>query len=132
MRQHEDEDVGGERRVADVGHRHDVVRERPPGQILDVLVVGVDDLGQLAAVHILLEHPHVDVLDEPLGAPGGVHPDQAGDGGAPVAAAHDADLLRSHADHGSETSDAGVDMIVVSQVAARCFGEVAAERPCKI
>lgn len=53
------------------------------GKILDVLVIRVDDVGELAAVHRLLKHPHVDRGVEAL-VLGSVGTHDLGDGGAPA------------------------------------------------
>lgn len=66
-------------------------------EILDVLVLGVDDLGELLAVDHLLEDPHVDLLHEHVRVLGGVLTHQLCDGGAPIPGTHDADLLGRHA-----------------------------------
>ena len=61
-------------------------------QVLDVLVLGVDDVGQVLAVDVLLEDPHGDLVLE-LVALEHVAPDNLGDGRAPVPRANDANLL---------------------------------------
>jgi hypothetical protein len=94
VRHAEDEDVGAAHGVLEVRHGDDVLRQLVAGQVLDVLVLGVDDLRELLAVHLLLEDPHVDVALERLGQVLGVLADDAGDGRAPVAGAHETDLLR--------------------------------------
>ena len=72
------------------------MREEVFSIYLDVLVLRVDDLSELATIHLLLEHPHLDLGLEPLGEPGGVGANKPGDGRAPVTAPDDANLLGRH------------------------------------
>lgn len=74
VRQHEYNDgraLDGLREVRDGDH---VARELDVGQILDVDVVGVDNLGQLAALDLLLVHPHLNPsngsVSDPMGPAG--------------------------------------------------------------
>merc|ERR1719364_383792 len=90
--QHEDEQRGSLHGVREVGVGDDVVRELDARQVLDVLVLGVDDVGQVLAVDALLEDPHGHLVVE-LVAIEHVAPDNLGDGRAPVARANDANLL---------------------------------------
>ena len=71
---------------------HEWPPRRAYRQVLDVLVLGVDDVGQVLAVHLLLEDPHVHVVLELIGAEH-VAADDLGDRRAPVARADDGDLL---------------------------------------
>ena len=79
MREDEDQDVSLQGSVGDVRDGNDVGGQGSARQVLDVLVLSVDDLGQLAAVDFLLEHPHLDLGGEPLGEPGRVGADKPSD-----------------------------------------------------
>lgn len=71
-----------------------VLGELDTRKIAHVLVVGVDDLGQVAAVDLLLKHPHVHIVLEQVRSGGSVFSKDFGDGGAPVAGADYGDLER--------------------------------------
>ena len=61
-------------------------------QVFDVLVLGVDDVSQVLAVHLLLEDPHVHIVLE-LVRPQHIAADNLGDRRAPVTRADDGNLL---------------------------------------
>ena len=88
--QAEDEEVGAVAALAEVGHGPDVGREGSAGEVLDVLVLLVDDVREVAAVDLLLEDPHPDLLLE-LGALGRVSADVDGHRGGEVARADERD-----------------------------------------
>ena len=90
MRQNENEQSRLIARLGQIGYGHDVIRKPDPGQILDVLVLVVDHLGQLPGgavfqFDVLLEDPHVDPGLARV-EPGAVTSDEGGDGRSPVAA----------------------------------------------
>lgn len=65
------------------GGAHHIRGQLVTRQVLDILVVRVDDLRELAPVHHLLKHPHVDGGDEPV-VFGRVGSHNLGNGRAPV------------------------------------------------
>lgn len=66
-----------------MGEAHHIRGQLVTRQVLDILVVRVDDLRELAPVHHLLKHPHVDGGDKPV-VFGGVGSHDLGNGRAPV------------------------------------------------
>ena len=97
MRKDKDEQRGLIACLGQVGDGHDVLRQLDPRQILDVLVLLVDDLRQLALGAILqldrlLVHPHGHLRFD-VRQTGAVPSDEGGDGRTPVAAADDADAI---------------------------------------
>ncbi len=40
---------------------HDVVRDFKARQILDILMLGIDDIPEISSIHHLGEHPHLDL-----------------------------------------------------------------------
>ena len=73
-------------------HRGYQAGGRAHRQVLDVLVLVVDNVGQVLAVDVLLEDPHGDLVLE-LVAIQHVAADNLGDRRAPVSRANDANLL---------------------------------------
>lgn len=70
-----------------------VLRQLDSWEIFDVLMLGVDDLGQVASVDLLLKDPHLDlvvILVEELD----VASNDLGDSGTPVARSNESDLFR--------------------------------------
>lgn len=76
VRQDEDEEVGVEGGVGDVGDGHHVGRQLPSGQVLDIFVFSVDNFGQIPSVDLFLKDPHFDCGVELFWTPGGVQPNQ--------------------------------------------------------
>lgn len=62
MRQHENDDVSVFGRLDHIRYGDHILGQLVAGQIFNVLVVGVYDLGQLTAIHHLLVHVHFDCL----------------------------------------------------------------------
>jgi hypothetical protein len=114
MRQHKDEGVGALDGLGQVRFGNNVVAEGDPGQVFHILVLLVDDLGQLAALelfpsgelppivslaegsahererastHLLLEAPHVNFGLEAVAALLDVLSDEVCNGRSPVATA---------------------------------------------
>ena len=100
MRQDEDEYGRVLARIGEIGVRDDVGRQGDAGQVLDVLVERVEELGELLRLrgelgarvvvagllgdgHLLLVHPHVDALFEERRVCGDVLGDKLGHRGAP-------------------------------------------------
>ena len=97
MRKDKDEQRGLIAGLGQVGDGHDVLGQLDARQVLDVLVLLVDHLGQLPLGAVLqldrlLIDPHGNLRFD-VGQPGAVPPDEGGDGRAPVAAADDADAI---------------------------------------
>lgn len=88
----EDDHGGAARGLGQVGHRDHVGRQRALGQVLDVHVLGVDDVGQVLAVDLLLVHKHAHLVVEGV-VPLGVAPEQPHERRAKVARADHRDLL---------------------------------------
>lgn len=61
MRKDKHEDCCITRSLAYIGHGEDIVRKFYAWKVLDILVLGVNDIAQLLAVHVLLEDPHWDI-----------------------------------------------------------------------
>ena len=85
-----------------------VVRQRDAREVLDVLVVCVDDMGELLGLladrgievlgvlgegDVLLVNPHLDILLEGIGVLGAVLSNELGHGGAPVTGTDDGNLV---------------------------------------
>ena len=97
MRKDKDEQRGLIACLGQVGDGHDILGQLDARQILDILVLLVDDLGQLALGAILqldhlLVHPHGNLRFD-VRQTGAVASDEGGDGRAPVAAADDANAI---------------------------------------
>ena len=97
MRKHKDEQRGLIACLGQVGDGHDILRQFDARQILDILVLLVDDLRELALGAILqldhlLVHPHGNLRFD-MRQTGAVASDEGGDGRTPVAAANDADAV---------------------------------------
>lgn len=71
--------MGTGRRSLDRKCTYNIDRKLVIREVLDVLVLTIDDLGQLLAVDHLLEDPHVDVVLEVIEL-GGVYAHNLGDG----------------------------------------------------
>ena len=61
---HKDKDVCARAGFDDISNRYDVVREFNALEVFDVLMLRVDDLRQLSALHDLLEDPHAHLPTE--------------------------------------------------------------------
>jgi hypothetical protein len=86
--------VGAFDGLDDVRHRDQVFGQFDTGQVLDVFVSGVDDLGQVGAVDFLFKNPHVDEMGEQVWSGGSVLGDNLGDGGTPVTGTNNGNLER--------------------------------------
>lgn len=97
MRKDKDEQRGLIACLGQVGDGHDILRQLDSRQILDILVLLVDDLRELALGTVLqldhlLVHPHGNLRFD-VRQSGAVASDEGGDRRAPVAAADDADAI---------------------------------------
>lgn len=88
----EDDDVCALDGVEQVWISHQILWQLDVWQVLDVLVLCVDDVGEVLAANGLLEDPHVDSCGKEILVDGRVLGDDLGDGGAPVTRADDGDL----------------------------------------
>ena len=62
VRQDEDQDVSFCSSICYVRDGNDVLGESSAREVLDVLMVSVDDLGQLTTIDLVLKDPHADIL----------------------------------------------------------------------
>ena len=93
VRQVEDQDGAVLDGVDQIRVGHEVGGQLDAGQVLDVLMLGVDNLGQvlgaLAIVDLFLEHPHLDRGLEQRGVAGGIFSHDLSNGTSPVLCRHE-------------------------------------------